>query len=92
MVRYKLDTSAQSEPHWRTVVQLPPYHCNFSVIEFIWAQVTNDVAKYNVSFKSSEVIKLFEEALSKFTPENWKNACEHVKKEEDFLLGKGWND
>ncbi|KAJ4430969.1 hypothetical protein ANN_19562 [Periplaneta americana] len=55
-----------------------------SAIEFIWAQVKNDVAKHNVSFESSEVIKLFEEALSKVTPENWKNACEHIKKEEDF--------
>ncbi|PSN38063.1 hypothetical protein C0J52_16688 [Blattella germanica] len=36
------------------------------------------------SFKSSDVINHFEEALSKVTVEKWKNVYEHVRKEEDF--------
>ena len=80
---YEIDRIA--ETHGHTIVR---YHCDFNAIELIWAQVKIHVAKHNISFKSGEVKALFDSAIRKVAPENWKRACEHVIKTEQFYWEK----
>ncbi|PSN52744.1 hypothetical protein C0J52_06154 [Blattella germanica] len=79
---YEIDRIA--EMHGHTIARLPPYHFDFNAIEPIWTQVKNDVAKHNISFKSGDVKAMFDSAIRKLAPENWKRACEHVIKTEQF--------
>lgn len=45
--------------HRITVLRLPPYHCELTAIELIWAQVKSDVARNNKTYQSSITAKLF---------------------------------
>ncbi|KAJ4445134.1 hypothetical protein ANN_06935 [Periplaneta americana] len=73
--KYEIDTIAKLAGH--IVVRLPPYHCNFSAIELIWAQVKNDVAKHNVTFRLNDVTFLFQpisyikKQIRQQTHQNW---------------------
>lgn len=66
--------------HGHTVVRLPPYHCDLNPIELIWAMAKKKVSAHNVGTRDAKV--LTEEAFSSITTENWKNCCQHVKKNE----------
>lgn len=82
---YELDQIALEMGH--EVVRLPPYHCQYNPIELIWAQVKNEVATKNVSFKISDVEKLVNEALDAVTIDNWRRCVSHYEKlqENDFI-------
>lgn len=82
-IKYAVDEMARENNI--TVHRLPPYHCELNPIELIWAQVKNNVAKKNSTFKMSEVKKLLLEALQDVTSENWKKCVSHVIKEEDKM-------
>lgn len=69
-------------------MRLPLYHCDFNAIELIWEQIKEDVAKHNILCKSSDVKALFQKAVSKVMVENWKNACAHVQKVEQYYWEK----
>lgn len=69
------------------VLRLPPYHCELNPIELIWAQVKGFVARNNTVFKLKEVRELFKTAINNVSDENWRNAINHVLKEEQ----KMWN-
>lgn len=80
-VRYLLDETVQREGH--NILRLPPYHPDLNVIELIWADVKNFVAKRNVSCKFEEMKALAEQKFLSMGAEDWKNKCEHVKKIEN---------
>lgn len=74
-------------------VRLLPYHCQYNLIEFIWAQVKDEVATKNMSFKISDMEKLVNEELDAVTVDNWKRYASHCEKlqNEDFIK-KGLRD
>ena len=49
---FELDCLAESKGH--SVVRLPPYHCNFNAIEFIWAQIKMILP--NITYPSNRVM------------------------------------
>ena len=73
-----INTARYAKKWGHEILRLPPYHCDLNPEELIWAQVKNYVARNNKTFKIKDIQELFEEALKKVTPENWKNACRHV--------------
>ncbi|KAJ8910114.1 hypothetical protein NQ315_013254 [Exocentrus adspersus] len=69
----------------KVVFRLPPYHCELNPIEMIWAQVKNEVAGKNKTFKLKDVKELLIEALNNVTKVNWKKCVEHVIKEDEKM-------
>lgn len=53
----------------KTVLRLPPYHCELNPIELIWAQIKGYVASKNTTFKFAGMKVLFEEAMAPITAE-----------------------
>ncbi|KAJ8974395.1 hypothetical protein NQ317_011239 [Molorchus minor] len=51
----------------------------------IWAQVKNEVAGKNETFKLKDVKELLMQALNNVTNTNWKRCVEHVIKEEEKM-------
>ncbi|XP_050064711.1 uncharacterized protein LOC126553608 [Aphis gossypii] len=51
--KYLIDDLA--ETHNRTILRLPPYHCELNPIELEWANVKDHVKKNNTSYKLSDV-------------------------------------
>ncbi|KAL0879226.1 hypothetical protein ABMA27_003009 [Loxostege sticticalis] len=70
-----------------TVVRLPPYHCDLNPIELIWANAKQKVAAKNVGSKDIKEITM--EAFDSITVQDWKNACEHIKKIEKEYYDRG---
>lgn len=66
----------------KIVLRLSPHHCELNPIEIIWAQIKNEVASKNRTFKLKEVKELLLQALENVTSLNWKNCVDHVIKEE----------
>ncbi|XP_008180356.1 uncharacterized protein LOC103308558 [Acyrthosiphon pisum] len=75
---YELDEEAYKIGH--EVVRLPPYHCQYNPIEFIWVQVKSEVATKNTTFKIADVEKLTHEAIENVTVDNWKKCVEHAER------------
>jgi hypothetical protein len=67
------------------------YHCELNPIELIWAQIKNEVASKNITFKLRDVKPLFQEAVEHVTDENWKKCIEHSKKIENEMRRIGEN-
>ncbi|CAH2006703.1 unnamed protein product [Acanthoscelides obtectus] len=63
--KYAIDEMAASQN--KTVLRLPPYHCELNPIELIWAEVKNYIAKHNTTFKFCDLKGLFKEALELIT-------------------------
>ncbi|KAJ8918507.1 hypothetical protein NQ315_015212 [Exocentrus adspersus] len=80
---YVTDEMAKKDD--KIVLRLPPYHCELNPIEMIWAQVKNDVAARNTTFKITDVKPLLIDALNKVTEVNWKKCVDHVIKEEEKM-------
>ncbi|KAJ8915262.1 hypothetical protein NQ315_014769 [Exocentrus adspersus] len=80
---YITDEMAKKEN--KVVLRLPPYHCELNPIEMIWAQVKNEVAGKNKTFKLKDVKELLIEALNNVTKVNWQKCVEHVIKEEEKM-------
>jgi len=79
--QYVIDELAKAAN--KTVVRLPPYHCELNPIELTWSSVKNYVHMNNTTYKLQDVRKLLEEGVERVTPDMWKNFITHVKKEED---------
>lgn len=69
----------------RTVLRLPPYHCELNPIELIWGQVKGEVSRNNKTFKMKDLHPLFLEALKNVTVDNWRNAIRHAKNVEEKM-------
>lgn len=81
--KYVVDEMAEQQN--RTILRLPPYHCELNPIELIWAQIKGEVARNNKTFKMKDLHTLFQQALNNVTAENWRNAIRHAKGEEEKL-------
>lgn len=77
--QYEIDSLAENHGH--KVIRLPPYHCHFNAIELIWAQIKTDVAERNKSFTLRDTERLVNEAVTRITPQTWKNVVNHVWKD-----------
>lgn len=73
---YVIDEMAKQKN--KSVLRLPPYHCELNPIELIWSQIKGYVANKNKTFKLPEVKLLLLEAISKVNAESWKNCIKHV--------------
>ncbi|XP_054256828.1 uncharacterized protein LOC129000372 [Macrosteles quadrilineatus] len=81
--KYVVDEMAAEAGH--TVLRLPPYHCDLNPIELAWANVKNNVALHNVSYKLQDVEEMLNNNISNLLPETWRSFVEHIKKVEDSL-------
>ncbi|KAJ4442396.1 hypothetical protein ANN_03982 [Periplaneta americana] len=83
-VSYEIDSIAKQHGH--QVVRLPPYHCHYNPIEFIWAQMKSYVAEKNNTFKIADVETLTHEAVETISIEAWENCVRHAEKlqEKDY--------
>lgn len=79
--QYVIDELAKAAN--KTVVRLPPYHCELNPIELAWSSVKNYVRMNNTTYKFQDVRRLLEEGVERVTPDMWKNFISHVTKEED---------
>lgn len=64
----------------KTVLRLPPYHCELNAIEMGWSVVKNHVKKNNTSFKINDVKQLLIDGIKKVTPDMWANFVSHTIK------------
>ncbi|XP_023723408.1 uncharacterized protein LOC111873159 [Cryptotermes secundus] len=62
----------------KTVLRIPPYHCELNAIELVWAQIKGYVAARNKTFTIREVKELLEEAVTKVSPNDWDKCVRHV--------------
>lgn len=71
-----IDELAKSQN--KTVLRLPPYHCELNPIELIWAQVKGYVAANMKTFKMAELKILLNESLQNIDAEKWQKCIGHV--------------
>ncbi|XP_072400852.1 uncharacterized protein [Diabrotica undecimpunctata] len=64
-IRFAVDEMARE--HGITVLRAPPYHCEFNPIELLWAQIKNEVAQKNTTFKLKDVKLLLDQAIQNIT-------------------------
>ncbi|CAI6370309.1 unnamed protein product [Macrosiphum euphorbiae] len=79
--KYVIDELAKQ--HNRTVLRLPPYHCELNPIELAWSSVKNYVKMNNTSYKLPDVKKLLIEGINRVDDTMWKNFISHTRKEEN---------
>ncbi|KAE9525792.1 hypothetical protein AGLY_014018 [Aphis glycines] len=79
--KYLIDDLA--ETHNRTILRLPPYHCELNPIELAWANVKDHVKKNNTSYKLSDVKRLLLEGIERVDENMWKNFIRHTMTEEE---------
>lgn len=82
--KYEIDELALTMGH--EVLRLPPYHCQYNPIELIWAQVKNQVAKNNKTFKMVDIERLTHEAIDSVTQHDWEKCVRHAEtlQNEDY--------
>ncbi|KAL4155970.1 hypothetical protein QTP88_000005 [Uroleucon formosanum] len=79
--KYVIDEYAKDNN--KTVLRLPPYHCELNPIELAWSSVKSYVRTHNSTFKLKDVKELLERGVEHVTPEMWTNFVGHVVKEEE---------
>ena len=77
---YVVDEMAKK--YGKTVLRLPPYHCELNPIELIWASLKTKVAKRNTTYKIKNLENLVNDELQAVTSDLWKKCIEHVVKIE----------
>jgi len=66
----------------KTVLRIPPYHCELNPIELTWSSVKHYVRTHNNTYKIKDVQELLKQGVEHVTQEMWTNFFEHVVKEE----------
>jgi len=81
--KYVIDELAKE--HNRTILRLPPYHCELNPIELAWSSVKHHVKINNTSYKLSDVKNLLLDGIERVDAIMWKNFINHTKKiEKEF--------
>ncbi|CAI6371367.1 unnamed protein product [Macrosiphum euphorbiae] len=79
--KYAIDELVKT--HNRTILRLPPYHCELNPIELAWSSVKNHVKMNNTTYKLSNVKQLLMEGIEKVDDTMWKNFISHTTSVED---------
>ncbi|CAI6372173.1 unnamed protein product [Macrosiphum euphorbiae] len=79
--KYAIDELVKT--HNRTILRLPPYHCELNPIELAWSSVKNHVKMNNTTYKLSDVKQLLMEGIEKVDDTMWKNFISHTTSVED---------
>lgn len=85
--KYVIEELAEQTGKDIKVLWLPPGHCELNPIELVWAFVKSYVSTNNTGKNIQHILTLTNEALSKVTPELWKNCIRHTTDYEN----KMWN-
>ena len=64
----------------KSVLRLPPYHCEPNQIEIIRGITKNNVADNNTTFNLSDARTLTDMALSSIKQETFEKSCRHAEK------------
>jgi len=80
---YIIDNLAKDTGH--TVLQLPPYHCEFNPIELAWAMVKGYVKWENTTFKIDNIHQLLNMVIERVITKNWRNFIQHVIEKENKI-------
>lgn len=67
----------------KTILRLPPYHCELNPIELAWSSVKSYVRTHNSTYKIRDVQDLLKRGMKHVTAEMWTNFVGHVVKEEE---------
>ncbi|KAE9522898.1 hypothetical protein AGLY_016709 [Aphis glycines] len=67
----------------KTILRLPPYHCELNPIELAWSSIKNHVKMNNTTFKLPDVKKLLIEGIERVDADMWKNFIRHTITEEN---------
>ncbi|KAL4098424.1 hypothetical protein QTP88_023043 [Uroleucon formosanum] len=71
----------------KTVLRLPPYHCELNPIELAWSMVKSYVKSNNTTYKIIDVKHLLHQAIDRVRPEDWQSFIRHVIDEENKIWG-----
>ncbi|KAJ8959360.1 hypothetical protein NQ318_022046 [Aromia moschata] len=74
-----------AEATGRSVLRLPPYHCELNPTELIWQQIKEEAATYYSTFELPEVKVLLQQAIDNITLQDWDKAIDHVLKVEQRM-------
>lgn len=83
---YVIDEMARSQN--KTVLRLPPYHCELNPIELIWAQVKSYVAVRNRTFRFIDMKDLFAQAVDSINADKWRKCAQYVEEKIEKELWK----
>lgn len=78
--KYVIDEMAKQDN--KTILRLPPNHCELNPIEMVWSMVKTYVRNNNNTFKIQDVKLLLEQGVTQVTAEHWSNFIKHVRDEE----------
>ncbi|CAI6376625.1 unnamed protein product [Macrosiphum euphorbiae] len=79
--KYVIDEIAKA-PN-KTILRLPPYHCELNPIELAWSSVKHHVRMNNTTFKLPDVKNLLIEGIQRVDADMWKNFIKHTTTEEN---------
>ncbi|XP_060873383.1 uncharacterized protein LOC132947190 [Metopolophium dirhodum] len=79
--KYVIDEIAKAQN--KTILRLPPYHCELNPIELAWSSVKHHVRMNNTTFKLPDVKNLLIEGIQRVDADMWKNIIKHTTTEEN---------
>ncbi|KAJ8914403.1 hypothetical protein NQ315_017497 [Exocentrus adspersus] len=86
--RYVVDEMINANGH--QVLRLPPYHCQYNQIEHVWGICKNYYDHHigENGYSNEEVLKTWNDALERVTPEIWANCVRHT----DEIILNDWKN
>ncbi|XP_049779752.1 uncharacterized protein LOC126176637 [Schistocerca cancellata] len=83
---YAIDEMANNAG--KTVLIIPPFHCELNTIELVWARIKGYVAAKRKTYKMPEVKVLLEDAVRTVTAEDWNKCVLHVAEKVETQMWK----
>ncbi|XP_076179541.1 uncharacterized protein LOC143152859 [Ptiloglossa arizonensis] len=81
---YVIDEMARR--HNKTVLRLPPYHCELNPIELIWTEIKKYITLHDTTFKFNDIKHLLVEAVNSIGPTKWKHSVQHVEEKVETMM------